>query len=74
MKNRLGQTESHRHTKYSLRMGLNSGKIREEPARLHVTHERRECAGINRITARIAFGASYNSKYVEVCFQGRIIS
>jgi hypothetical protein len=75
MKNRLGQTESHRPTKYSLRMGLNSGKIREERARLHVTtHERREGTGINRITARIAFSASYNSKYVEVCFQGRIIS
>jgi hypothetical protein len=56
-------------------MGLNSGKIREEAARLHVTtHEKRISAGINRITVRIAFGASYDPKYVEVCFQGRTVS
>jgi hypothetical protein len=62
-------------TKYSLRMGLNSGKIREETARIHVTtHERRKSTGINRITVRIAFGTSYNQKYVEMCFQGRTIS
>jgi len=34
--------ESHRPTKYSLRMGLNSGKIKEETARLHATSTRDE--------------------------------
>jgi len=42
MKNRLCQTESHRPTKYSLRMGLNSGKIKEETARLYATSTRDE--------------------------------
>ena len=52
MKNRLRQTESHRSTKYSLWMGLNSGKIREETARLHVTtYQRRKSTGIDRIKA-----------------------
>lgn len=56
-------------------MDLNSGKIREETTRLHVTkHERRKSTGINRITVRIAFGASYNPKYAEMCFPGRTIS
>jgi hypothetical protein len=48
-------------------MSLNGGKIREETARLHVTmRERRKNTGINRITVRIAFGASYNPKCVEL--------
>ena len=56
-------------------MGLNSGKIREETARIHVTtHERRKSTGINRITVRIALDTTYNPKYVEMCFQGRTIS
>jgi hypothetical protein len=62
------RAESHRPTKYSLRMGLNSGKIREKPARLHVTTHKK------RIAVRIAFRASYSPKYVEVCFQGRTVS
>jgi hypothetical protein len=48
-------------------MGLNSGKIRDETARLHVkTRERRKSTGINRITVRIAIGASCKPKYVEM--------
>jgi len=75
MKNRLCHTESHRPTKYSLRMGLESGKIREEAARLHVTkHERRKSIGINGIAVTIAFGAFYKPKYVEICFRERTIS